>query len=50
MSQFSENLRTDGRTEKRKDGQTLFYRILPAKTWGPKKLRLAQACVILWVK
>ena len=26
----------DGRTEGWKDGQTLFYRTLPATTWGPK--------------
>ena len=31
MSQFRENLQTDGRT----DGQTLFYRTLPAEAGGP---------------
>ena len=35
----------DGRTDRRTDGQTLFYRILPATAGGPKndlirKLRL----------
>ena len=34
MSQFQENLRTDGRT----DGQTLFHRTLPAMVRGPKIL------------
>ena len=42
MSQFRENLRTegrtDGRTDRRMDGrsdrQTLFYRTLPAETGG----------------
>ena len=46
MSQFCENLRTDGRIDGRmdgrkdelkdeqKDGQTLFYRTLPAKDGG----------------
>ena len=33
MSQFRENLQTDGRT----DGQTLFYRTLPAEAGGPEK-------------
>ena len=32
MSQFRENLRTDGRT----DGQALFYRTLPAEARGTK--------------
>ena len=31
MSQSQENLRTDGRT----DGQTLFYRTLPAEAGDP---------------
>ena len=31
MSQFRENLKTDGRM----DGQTLFYRTLPAEAGGP---------------
>ena len=26
------------RTDRRKDGQTLFYRTLPAETGGPKKV------------
>ena len=33
MSQFQENLQTDKRT----DGQTLFYRSLPAEAGGPIK-------------
>ena len=33
MSQCQENLWTDGRA----DGQTLFYRTLPAKARGPIK-------------
>ena len=45
MSQFWENLQTDGRTEGRidrqmegrTDGQTLFYRTLSAEAWGPIK-------------
>ena len=37
MSRSRENLKTDGRT----DGQTLFYRTLPAKAGGPKKHTLA---------
>ena len=28
--------RTDGRTQERKDEQTLFYRTLPANAGGPK--------------
>ena len=40
MSQFRENVRTDGKTDGRRDertdGQTLFYRTLPAKAEGPK--------------
>ena len=38
MIQFQENAWIEGRTERRKDGQTLFYRILPAaagRGWGP---------------
>ena len=31
MSQFRENLKTDGRM----NGQTLFYRTLPAEAGGP---------------
>ena len=34
MSQLGENLRTDRRT----DGQTLFYRMLPAKARVPIKM------------
>ena len=49
MSQFRENLRTEGRTDGWRDGrtdrkmngrmdrQTLFYRILPAEAGDPKK-------------
>ena len=34
--QFKENARTDRRTEgQTKDGQTLFYRTLPATAGGP---------------
>ena len=35
MTQFKENAWTDRRTEEQKDGQTLFYRILPATGRGP---------------
>ena len=35
MSQSWENLWTDGRTDRRMDGQTLFYRTLPAEAGGP---------------
>ena len=42
MSKSWENLRTDGRADRRMegwtDGQTLFYRALPAKTQGPKNI------------
>ena len=41
MSQFRENLRTDGRTDGRIDGrmngQTLFYKTLPVEAGGPKR-------------
>ena len=37
MRQFQENLQTDDRRDVRTDGQTLFYRILPAKARGSKK-------------
>ena len=37
MIQFQEKAWTDGRTEERKDGQTLFHRTLPANAGGPKK-------------
>ena len=36
MMQFQENAWTEGRTEGRKDGQTLFYRTLTATAGGPK--------------
>ena len=36
MIQFQENARTEGRTERRKDGQTLFHRTLPATAGNPK--------------
>ena len=39
MSQFRENLWTDGRMDGRTDGQTLFYRTLPTEAGGPKKSR-----------
>ena len=35
MIQFKENARTDGRTEGRKDGQTLFYGTLPDTARDP---------------
>ena len=37
MSQFSENLPIDVKTDGRKDGRTLFYRTLPAETRGPTR-------------
>ena len=37
MSQFRENLGTDGRTEGKTDRQTLFYRTLPAEAGGPTR-------------
>ena len=40
MSQFRENVRTDGKTDGKRDGrtdgQTLFYRTLPAQAGGSK--------------
>ena len=36
MIQLQENAWTDGLMEGRKDGQTLFYRALPATTEGPE--------------
>ena len=36
MIQLQENAWTDDLMEGRKDGQTLFYRALPATTEGPK--------------
>ena len=36
MIQFQENARTDRKTAGWKDGQTLFYRTLPATTRCPK--------------
>ena len=38
-NQCQENLQTDRRTDGKMDGQTLFYRTLPAKARGPKKVR-----------
>ena len=35
MSQSRENLLTDGRTDERTDGQTLFHRTLSAEAGGP---------------
>ena len=35
MSQSEENVRTDRRTDGRRDKQTLFYRTLPAEVGGP---------------
>ena len=37
MSQFWENLRTDRRSDRRMDGQILFYRTLLAEARGPIK-------------
>ena len=37
MSQISENLPIDVKTDGRKDGRTLFYRTLPAETRGPTR-------------
>ena len=37
MIQFRENAWTEGQKEGQKDGQTLFYRTLPATTGGQKK-------------
>ena len=34
MIQFQESAWTDGRKDLQKDGQTLFYRTLPATAWG----------------
>ena len=35
MSQFRENLSTDGRTDRKMDGHILFHRTLPATAGGP---------------
>ena len=37
MTQFQENVQTDGRTEGRKGEQILFYRTLPATSGYPIK-------------
>ena len=37
MIQFKENAWTDGRKDGQKDGETLFYRTLPANAGGPKR-------------
>ena len=37
MSQSQENLQIDGSTNRRMEGQTLFYRTLPAETGGPTR-------------
>ena len=36
MSQSQQKIWKDGRTGRRKDGQTLFYRTVPAEVGGPK--------------
>ena len=41
MSQFHENLQTDGKTDRRTDGQTLFYRTLPVEARGPTRKIMA---------
>ena len=35
MIDFQKNTQTDGRTKGWKDGQTIFYRTLPATAHGP---------------
>ena len=37
MSQFWEKLQIDVKTDGRKDGRTLFYRTIPAKTRAPTR-------------
>ena len=39
MSQSQENLQTDGSTNRRMVGQTLFYSALPAETGGPTRYK-----------
>ena len=39
MNQCQENLQTDRRADGKMDGQTLFYRTLPAKAGGAEKVR-----------
>ena len=41
MSQSQENLWTDGRADRRRDRQTLFYRALPAEAGGSNNLSSA---------
>ena len=41
MSQSQENLWTDGRADRRRDRQTLFYRTLPTKAGGSNNLSSA---------
>ena len=40
MIQFKENAQTDGQKDRRTDGQTLFYRTLPAAAGGSKKVSI----------
>ena len=42
MNQSQENLKPDGRTDGRRDSQTLFYRTLPAEA-GDRTSSLQQA-------
>ena len=35
MMQFQENIQTDGKTDRRKDGQILFHRTFPITARGP---------------
>ena len=46
MSQFWENLQTDGRTDWWKDGWTIFYKTLPAEAGGPIKYGLVIVLLI----
>ena len=47
MIQFQKNVLKDGGADGRKDGQTLFHRIVPASTEGSKKFREKDMRVIL---
>ena len=40
MIQSKENAQTDQQKDRWKDGQTLFYRTLPATAGGPKSYRV----------
>ena len=47
MSQFGENLQTDGRTDGRTEGQALFYRTLPAEVGGINKFKAVARLFVL---